>query len=411
MLKRTIKRAQRNLLVSWRDQPTQHDIAAIQANIRRVGFVIRLRWVLILVLATYSVLAGGAYLRHVELSELVSLMTVPAFSLLFVVLYNTFYALNYRRLGNIAIWNNLQLGLDAIVVTVLVYFSGGVNSWFWSMYALFVLEATAILPRSRDAWLHAVFSSLLIGAVEWFEFAGILPHQQIPFSTGDYYQDLVFVAVRYLWQVAVIMGMASVATLIVGQFRRDLSKRDVQRIVDEATGLFSRPYFMRLFSLELRRAIEAERPLHIALIDIDHFGDFNEKFGIDAGDRLLNELAKALQAVVAPDPGSANLVARYGGEEFVVLLVEDASGDAVLTPEAVEALAGQLHNAALGVDVDGAGVTVSVGVAALRRDGLTADEILDAADAALIRAVEEGGNRVRFASGPLAGDEPGTAGQ
>lgn len=411
MFKRTIKRAQRNLLVSWRDQPTQHDIAAIQANIRRVGFVIRLRWVLILVLATYSVLAGGAYLRHVELSELVSLMTVPAFSLVFVVLYNTFYALNYRRLGNIAIWNNLQLGLDAIVVTVLVYFSGGVNSWFWTMYALFVLEATAILPRSRDAWLHAVFSSLLIGAVEWFEFAGILPHQEIPFSAGDYYQDFVFVAVRYLWQVAVVMGMASVATLIVGQFRRDLSKRDVQRIVDDATGLFSRPYFMRLFSLELRRAIESERPLHIALIDIDHFGDFNEKFGIDAGDRLLKELAKALMVVVAPDSGSANLVARYGGEEFVVLLVEDAVGDAALTPEAVEALTGKLHSAALGVDVDGAGVTVSVGVAALCRDGLTADEILDAADAALIRAVEEGGNRVRFASAPPASDEPDTAGQ
>ena len=111
------KRIARALMVSWREQPTRYDIEALQANIRRVGLVVRVRWALLVVLISYSVLAGLAYTIRVPASELAQLMAVPALALALVVVYNTFYSLNYRRLGNIALWNNVALALDAIVVT------------------------------------------------------------------------------------------------------------------------------------------------------------------------------------------------------------------------------------------------------------------------------------------------------
>jgi hypothetical protein len=157
------KRIARALVVSWREQPTRYDIEALQANIRRVGLVIRLRWALVVVLVIYSALAGLAYTWRVPASELTARMLVPAIALGFVVLYNAFYQLNYRRLGNVALWNHLQLGLDAVVVTVLVHYSGSVHSWFWSMYPLFILEAAFILPRRRDAWFLAGWCALLLG--------------------------------------------------------------------------------------------------------------------------------------------------------------------------------------------------------------------------------------------------------
>lgn len=392
------KRLARSLVVSWREQPTRHDIEALQANIRRVGLVVRVRWMLLFVLAFYSVVGGFLYTRHIEIAELVSLMQVPAVALGFVVLYNTFYTLNYRRLGNIAVWNNLQLGLDALVVTVLIYFSGGVNSWFWTMYALFILEAAAILPRSRDAWLHAVLSCLLLGFVEWSEFAGILPHVVIPFTGSDFYQNLVFVAVRYLWQVTVLLGMATVSTLIVGTLRKELASRLSQRIIDDATGLYSRPYFMRALAAEARRAQRDMRPLHVLLIDVDRFGEFNAKFGIDAGDRMIGDLASMMTQAVEPAGETAetgNLVARYGGEEFCVLLSEVADQGEPFTRDGAIAFAERLRKEAAQVaSEDDARVTVSIGLASYPADGHTPQELLDAADVALSCAIEMGGNRV-----------------
>ena len=171
------KRIARALMVSWREQPTRYDIEALQANIRRVGLVIRLRWALLVVLVIYSALAWvGVFPAHAAEPSLPIRMVIPAIALGFVVLYNGFYQLNYKRLGNIALWNHLQLALDALVVTVLVYYSGSVNSWFWSMYSLFILEAAFILPKRRDAWLLAGLCAFLLGSLELLEFADLIPH-------------------------------------------------------------------------------------------------------------------------------------------------------------------------------------------------------------------------------------------
>lgn len=395
------KRIARALVVSWREQPTRYDIEALQANIRRVGLVIRLRWALVAVLVIYSVLAGLAYTWRVPASELTTRMLVPAIVLGFVVLYNTFYQLNYKRLGNVALWNHLQLGLDAVVVTVLVYYSGSVHSWFWSMYPLFVLEAAFILPRRRDAWFLAGWCALLLGSLELLEFMRILPHVSMPFSPNDLGTDIVFLVVSYGWQLAVICGTAAVATQLVGSQRAESAARQQLMVLDEVTGLYSRNYFMRAFCVEVARAQRDERPVHVLLIDIDHFGDFNRQFGIELGDRLLRAIAETLTATVG-DAGdvlvSTNLAARYGGEEFVVLLAEDAQ--VAGPPQCSDAvrLAERLRREIARARVEGAGVTVSIGVASLPKDGFTSDELLDAADAALARAVEQGGDCVVEAS-------------
>jgi diguanylate cyclase (GGDEF)-like protein len=392
-------------MVSWRDQPTRYDIEALQANIRRVGLVVRIRWILLAVLVIYSAIAGMLYATNIAVGDFLNLMVAPALALGFVLFYNTYYSLNYRRLGNIAVWNNLQLALDALVVTVLVYFSGGVNSWFWSMYALFIFEASFILPRSRDVWLHALFSLALLGFVEYGELLGWLPHNPIPFASSDLHMSTVFVSVRYFWQVAVLLGAAWVSTVLVGELRREIASRKTQSLVDEPTGLYTRAYFARAVSSELLRAQRDNRPLHIVLIDVDRFGTFNERFGFDAGDRLLAALSRAFSNLVGAGIGenaSANVVARVGGEEFAVLLTEsDGSGLAPGCDDAAR-LAETMRKLASDVQIEGAGVTVSVGIASRPDDGVTFAELMDAADTALASAVEAGGNRVALAAQCMA---------
>lgn len=391
------KRIARALVVSWREQPTRYDIEALQANIRRVGLVVRVRWALVTLLVVYSLLAGWAYTWRVPAAELAARMTIPALALAFVVLYNAFYQLNYKRLGNIALWNNLQLGLDAVVVTVLVYYSGAVHSWFWSMYPLFILEAAFILPRRRDAWFLAGWCALLLGSIELLEYLALIPGVSMPFSNASLHSDKVFVVVSFGWQLAVICGTAAVATELVGSQRSEAAAHQRLAVLDEVTGLHSRGYLLRALAVEAARAQRDGRPLHVLLIDIDRFGDFNQRFGIERGDRILCAVAATIARTVG-DAGdvivTTNLAARYGGEEFVVLLAEDEQ--VAGPPQHADAmrLAERLREAIAKTSVDETGVTVSIGVASLPDDGVTCDELLDSADEALSQAIQAGGDRV-----------------
>jgi diguanylate cyclase (GGDEF)-like protein len=384
-------------MVSWRDQPTRYDIEALQANIERVGLVIKVRWALVAALATYSVLGAWAYTLETPLDQLVGNMLIPAFAMVFVLGYNTFYMLTYRRLGNIAILNHAQLLFDALVVTVLVYYSGGAHSWFWAMYSLFVLEAAFILPRRWHAWAIAGFCLLANGLVVWGEFFGVLPHVPIPFVAEALHENFTYVSVRYLWQVTVLAGAASVGTMMTSALRRREEVLAQSSIIDEKTGLYDRAYFNRALGSELQRAEHDGRGVVVMLVDIDHFGRFNETFGIEHGDRVLRAVAEAMRDVlrecgdaVASD---ANLLARFGGEEFVVVLSRDTTFGP-LTLETALQIAEVLRASVESVHIADAGVTASIGVARSPEHGTTADDLLTAADAALHDAFVAGGNRV-----------------
>jgi diguanylate cyclase (GGDEF)-like protein len=146
------------------------------------------------------------------------------------------------------------------------------------------------------------------------------------------------------------------------------------------------------------------------LIDIDQFGEFNTRFGIDAGDRLILEFARTLSIVAGTDDpqlASTNIAARVGGEEFAILMAENAPFGTTPSCDDAAQTARGLAEALSAIRVDGAGVTVSVGVASMPEDGVTIDQLMDAADMALAQAIGAGGNRVFVATEcPVEAEEP-----
>ncbi len=394
---RITKMLMRHLVVSSRDQLNRYDIEAQLANIERVGLVIRVRWTLVAALAVYSVLGMWAYTLEMPLFEILKNLMVPALAMVFVVGYNTFYHLTYRKLGNIAILNHAQLMFDALVVAVLVHYSGGAHSWFWAMYPLFVLEAAFILPRRFHAWAIAAFCLFVQGVVLWGEYFGLLTHVKVPFVSGELYRNFTYVFVRFLWQTTVLAGVANVGTMMTETVRRREETLAASSITDEKTGLYERGYLNRALASELHRAQRDGRMVAVLLIDIDDLAAFNEVFGFERGDRVLQAVAGAMGEVVAGcaegTPGEGSLLARYGGEEFVAVLHEECAGDSPL-PEFATATAEAVRAAAERARVGDAGVTVSVGVVFGPHHGTTPDELLTVADGALQDALSRGGNSV-----------------
>jgi diguanylate cyclase (GGDEF)-like protein len=126
------------------------------------------------------------------------------------------------------------------------------------------------------------------------------------------------------------------------------------------------------------------------MIDADHFKQFNDTLGHQAGDALLN----AIGAILMESLRSMDCAARYGGDEFIVLLPEVTMDGAV---EAAERIRAKVIGARFGSDAKVATVTVSIGVASFPEHGENSESIIAGADGALYRAKRSGRNRVVIA--------------
>ena len=322
-------------------------------------------------------------------------MAIPAAALLFVLVYNAFYQRNYREFANVALFNVAQLLLDIAVVTVLIYYSGGVYSWFDAMFFLFVLEAALILPTMRQVWLIAVAAAVAYAAVLTLVYVRLLPQMPMPFV--DSHLQLVggYVAVHGLWTMTVIFGTATVGTLFMRENARRVNGLVALSVRDGRTGLFDRRFLQRELGAEVVRAKRWGHGVSVILADVDRFADFNRVFGVEAGNRMLERIARVLRDVVGDDGSRPCLttLARWGGEEFALVVPEDDHGS-----DGAAQLAERVRAAVAESRDDDRSVTVSVGIATFPRDGATMPELLSAAEAALALAASIGGNRV--ATGP-----------
>ena len=158
---------------------------------------------------------------------------------------------------------------------------------------------------------------------------------------------------------------------------------------DPLTGLANRRYF--LAKLDAALTTQGQGSIAVAMLDIDHFKRFNDRYGHAAGDAVLCAVARAADAALR----AGDLIARLGGEEFAILLPGADDNDASIIAERVRsAIAAQVVIFA----GEALRVTVSIGVV-VTGDGLAdAATLLAAADARLYTAKNSGRNCVRLAA-------------
>lgn len=160
--------------------------------------------------------------------------------------------------------------------------------------------------------------------------------------------------------------------------------------IDGLTGIANRRRFDAALEDEWKRAARTSSWFTLALLDVDHFKNFNDSYGHGRGDECLRGVAKAV-AGVARRPG--DLAARYGGEEFAIVLPQTdaaaAHGLLARVLRAVEALA-IAHGASSCADH----VTVSIGaVSAIASEGETTAALLADTDRLLYEAKSNGRNQ------------------
>lgn len=183
-------------------------------------------------------------------------------------------------------------------------------------------------------------------------------------------------------------------TQLLDQLYRDLeiANQELQRLacLDELTQLANRRRLDRYLDREWQRLAREGMSLSMILCDVDYFKLYNDTYGHQAGDRCLQEVAKAIcQAVKRP----ADLVARYGGEEFAVILPNTGATGAIQVAKIIQAEIKALEithpHSLVGF------VTLSLGVATtIPIPNLPPSHLILAADAALYAAKKQGRDRI-----------------
>jgi two-component system cell cycle response regulator len=165
----------------------------------------------------------------------------------------------------------------------------------------------------------------------------------------------------------------------------EVLKRQVVR--DGLTGLYNFQAFQDMIEKEFYRAKRYGLPLSLLLIDIDNFKKVNDTYGHQAGDEVLRNVARRLNASLRKSDSAA----RYGGEEFAIVLTETALEGAL---PVAERLRTSVCATAIAYDKHQIPVTVSIGVASLTADfDGSKVELINRADGALYEAKNTGKNR------------------
>lgn len=163
-------------------------------------------------------------------------------------------------------------------------------------------------------------------------------------------------------------------------------------ITDPLTGLYNRRYLDQLLEETLLLAKKNNLIFSVIMLDLDHFKNINDTFSHDAGDLVLVTVANLLQG----NTRKTDFVFRYGGEELTLILPNVSLIDTYKKAEEIRITIKQLG--ILYQEKFLINLTASFGVACFPEHGLTSQEILCAADAALYQAKESGRDRVIIAS-------------
>lgn len=180
-------------------------------------------------------------------------------------------------------------------------------------------------------------------------------------------------------------------------FRRNLeslqsSQRTERRYRDLAqtdalTGLYNRAWCNQVMSAQLAQCVQLDQPVSLAMLDVDHFKQVNDRHGHPAGDVVLKSVADLLRGRFR----STDALARYGGEEFMVLMPATNVHQA---QEVLDQVRQGLQDLTINLDSgETLRCTISIGVAQ-HQPGQTLNELISLADQMLYRAKQSGRNRV-----------------
>lgn len=290
------------------------------------------------------------------------------------------------RRGRYATWIGfVSSGLDVSLVTMalgLFYAAAGpmaaINSKVTFEVYFLALAATALRYDGRISATAGVLAMAQYGALWLFS---LWHDPQRLIRSGEY----GYVPADQVTRLILLGSATAIAMMLVSRAQA----LQHSAATDPLTGIGNRGHFDRRAHAELERARRYKRHLAIALVDVDHFKQFNDVHGHGVGDTVLITVASLLNRNLR----RSDVLARYGGEEFALVLpeatLEAARAKVDLIRRTIEITPLDLPE-----DKEPKRLTISAGIAVYPEDGNSIELLVAMADDRLLAAKRAGRNRV-----------------
>ena len=188
-------------------------------------------------------------------------------------------------------------------------------------------------------------------------------------------------------QMAPVLLVAYIVTMFSSDIHFGLNRARMLAETDDLTGALNTRGFAIAASRLFGQGVRYQRPTSILMVDSDNLKAVNDTHGHDAGNGMLRQLSRIIQAELR----TTDVLARYGGDEFIVLLPETPAQGAVIVAERIREMMANSPLEAHGKPVK---CTVSIGAASFPEDGVSLDAIVARADRAMYHAKSTGRDKV-----------------
>lgn len=167
--------------------------------------------------------------------------------------------------------------------------------------------------------------------------------------------------------------------------------KNLPSLRDPLTDLYNRRYLEETLDREISRCERKSSTLAMMMLDIDHFKQFNAKFGHTAGDIVLQALAHALRNFARKE----DIACRYSKEEFILIMPDIDMGTALERTETLHEKVSHIHLKEGGNPLNQ--ITISIGLALYPLHGENMQDLIASSDKALREAKQSGRNKTVLA--------------
>ncbi len=284
--------------------------------------------------------------------------------------------LDYNSLQSLAA---IQIDFDFVLLSIIVFVSGGVNSPVLILYIFYIMISTFIVSHEK-AIRNTSVAIILVSAIFFSDKAFELPKRIAEMISYD-----VILMLAYFISSHLSKNLRENREILQELLKktRDLSIRD------GLTGLYNQTHFFQMLEDHLKKAKRYNEVFSLLLFDVDNFKNYNDNNGHINGSAAL----KRVGYIVAETFRTFDIAARYGGDEYVIFLPNTDKIGAFLAGDRLRERISKSNFPGMKKQPEGS-VTISMGIASFPEDADTRESILDKADKALYLSKESGRNKV-----------------